>query len=180
MKNVPLFPRPVSWLSAVLLYVFLGLWMTFIATVLPRLFELFETSPRLAALGYLSLWISPIPFVAVGHHLVHAFLDRADRGTKVAGGLLPGLGSLWAGAFAWFVIMFASSVVLLFLLVLFPPPPADGLSALGSLTTLLGTFAWPFDDRARAGIHTLAWVVVAAQLYDLERAMKERAKRGDA
>ena len=27
MTNIPLFPRPVSWLSAVLLEVFLGLWL---------------------------------------------------------------------------------------------------------------------------------------------------------
>ena len=176
MKHIPLFPRPVSWLSAVLLYVFLGLWMTFVATVLPRLYELFETAPRLAALGLLGVWTSPIAFVASGHHVIHAFLDRADRAERggrdgVARGLLPGLGSLWAGVYAWLVIMFASSVVLLVMLILFPPPPPD---------QLLTMFAWPFDSRARAGLHTVTWVVIAAQLYDLERAIKERAKRGEA
>jgi hypothetical protein len=170
MKNVPLLPRPVSWLSAVLLYLFLAAWMTFLARTLPPLLQLYETSPRLAALGLLALWISPIPFVAVGHHIGHAFLDRADRGAGVARGVLPGLGSLWAGVLAWLVLALASSVAVFFLLVLFPPPPAD------SLVTM---FAWPFDARARAGLHTAAWVLVAAQLYDLERAIMERAKRGD-
>jgi hypothetical protein len=170
MKNVPLLPRPVSWLSAVLLYVFLAVWMTFLARTLPPLLQLYETSPRLAALGFLGLWISPIPFVAVGHHVVHAFLDRADRGASVARGVVPGLGSLWAGVFAWLVIVLASSVAVLFLFVLFPPPPPDRLVTM---------FAWPFDARARAGIHTAAWVLVAAELYDLERAIKDRAKRGD-
>ena len=60
MYNIPLFPRPVSWLSAGLLYVFLGLWMTFVAAVLPRIYEHFETSPRLAALGFLAVWTSPV------------------------------------------------------------------------------------------------------------------------
>lgn len=191
MTRVPLLPRPVSWLSAVLLYVFLGLWMTFVATVLPRLGELYEASQRLAILGGLAVWVSPIPFVAIGHHFVHAFLDRADRsptpGTPVtpgpsAGntrrGLLPGLGSLWAGVFAWLVIMFASSVGVLFMLVLFPPPPPDSLVA-ELLHGILTSFTWPFDSRARAGIHTVTWVVVAAQLYDLERAMKAHAARGE-
>ena len=171
MHHVPLFPRPVSWLSAVLLYVFLGLWMTFVATVIPRLYEMFETAPRLAALGFLGVWTSPIVFVGTFHHFVHAVLDRAERGSKPARSLIPGLGSLWAGAFAWFVIMFASSVVILFILILFPPQPAE---------QMLTMFAWPFDGRAQAGIHTIAWVVVAAQLYDLERAIKDRAKRGEA
>ena len=171
MYNIPLFPRPVSWLSAGLLYVFLGLWMTFVATVVPHIYEHFESSPRLAALGFLAVWTSPIVFVGLLHHVIHAFLDRADRGTKANRGLLPGLGSLWAGAFAWFVIMFTSSVVVLLMLMLYPPPPAD---------QLLTMFAWPFDGRARAGIHTLAWVVVAAQLYDLDRAVRERGKRGEA
>ena len=71
MYNIPLFPRPVSWLSAGLLYIFLGLWMTFVAAVVPRLYELFETSPRLAALGYLGVWTSPIAFVGVFHHFLH-------------------------------------------------------------------------------------------------------------
>lgn len=168
MKNIPLFPRPVSWLSAGLLYVFLGLWMTFVVNVLPRLYEVWETYPRLVALGFLGVWISPVAFVGILHHVIHAFLDRAE--SKGARGLFPGLGSLWAGVFSWLVIMFTSSVVLLLLLVLYPPPPAD---------QLLTMFAWPFDGRARAGIHTLAWVVIAAQLYDLERAMKERHKRGE-
>jgi hypothetical protein len=176
MMNIPFFPRPVSWLSAVLIYVFLGLWMTFVAMVAPRLFQLLETSPRLAYLGLLALWTSPIPFVAAGHHVVHAFLDRADSGTKNARGLLPSLGSLWAGVFAWFVIMFASSFCILFLLVLFPPPPED--HALQAVQNILTSFAWPFNDRARAGIHTVAWVVMAAQLYDLERAITDRATRG--
>jgi hypothetical protein len=33
MRHIPLFPRPVSWLSAGLLYVFLGLWTAFVAKV---------------------------------------------------------------------------------------------------------------------------------------------------
>lgn len=181
MKKLPLFPRPVSWLSAVLLYVFLGLWMTFVGAVVPRLGELYESSQRLAILGALALWISPIPFVAVLHHFVHAFLDRADRADvtrRFARGLFPGLESLWAGVFAWLVIMFTSSVCVLFLLVLYPPPPPDSLVA-EFLHGVLTSFVWPFDGRGRAGIHTVSWVLVAAQLYDLERAMKEHAARGE-
>lgn len=175
MKSIPLFPRPVSWLSAVLLYLFLGVWTTFVALTARHLYELMEESPRLAFLGFLGLWTSPVAFIAAAHHVIHAFLDRADSGTTVARGVMPGVGSLWSGIYGWFVIMFASSVVALSMLVLFPPPPPDELSA-----RLMTMFAWPFDGRARAGLHTVGWVVLAAQLYDLERAIKERAKRGEA
>jgi hypothetical protein len=175
MKKIPLFPRPVSWLSAVLLYVFLGLWMTFVGAVLPRLVAIGEESPRLAILGYLALWISPIPFVAIGHHVVHLFLDRADHGATKGRGLLPDLTSWWAGVFAWLVIAFASSVVA-FLLLALNPPERDGMLL---AARMLHAFAWPFSG-APAGLHTVAWVLVAAQLYDLEHAVKARAARGEA
>jgi hypothetical protein len=175
MKKIPLVPRPVAWLSAVLLYVFLALWMSFAGAVLPRLVEIGEESPRLAILGYLALWVSPIPFVAVGHHVVHLFLDRADHGKKKGRGILPDLTSWWAGVFAWLVIVFASSVVA-FLLLALNPPERDGMLIAAQTFQAL---AWPFSG-APVGLHTLAWVIVAAQLYDLEHAVKARAARGEA
>lgn len=178
MKKIPLFPRPISWLSAVLLYVFLGLWMTFVSAVLPRLIQIGDESPRLAILGYLALWISPVPLVAVGHHVVHLFLDRAD-GTKTRPGLLPDLTSWWAGMFAWLVIVFASSVVMFLLLALNPPERDGVLLAAQNVPRMFLAFAWPFSGGS-AGLHTVAWVVVAAQLYDLEHAVKARAARGEA
>ena len=172
MKKIPLFPRPVSWLSAVLLYVFLSGWLTFVSVALPRLVEIGDEQPRLAILGYLGLWVSPIPFVAVLHHVVHMFLDRGDRGAVKKGrGLLPDLTSWWAGLYAWLVIFFASSVVFFLLLALNPPESG------GMLLTLQHAFAWPFAG-APAGLHTVAWVIVAAQLYDLEHAVQQRAARG--
>lgn len=46
MTNIPLFPRPASWLSALLLSLFLGVWLTFLGQVAPRISALIETSPR--------------------------------------------------------------------------------------------------------------------------------------
>ena len=179
MKKIPLFPRPISWLSAVLLYVFLGLWMTFVSVVLPRLIEIGDDSPRLAILGYLAVWVSPVPFVAVGHHVVHLFLDRADQGPTKRRSVLPDLTSWWAGLFAWLVIVFASSVVMFLLLALNPPERDGMLLAVQNVPGMFRAFAWPFSG-APAGLHTFAWVVVAAQLYDLEHAVKARAARGEA
>ena len=178
MKKIPLFPRPVAWLSAVLLYVFLSLWMVFVSVVLPRLVEIGDEQPRVAILGYLGVWISPIPFVGVLHHVVHAFLDRADRGTKRARGMLPELTSWWAGTYAWLVIFLASSVVLFLLLALNPPDREGTLLALPRARRLVfEAFAWPLGG-APAGLHTVLWVVVAAQLYDLEHAVKQQRATG--
>jgi hypothetical protein len=174
MKSIPLFPRPVSWLSAVLLYIFLGMWTALALRALPTLIEIGHDSPRLAALGYLALLLAPVPSVGLAHHLVHAVLDRADETAAHKRGLLPGLGSLWAGIYAWSVIALSSAVAIFVLLALFPPPPDQE-----SLRSAFSAFAWPFDARARAGVHTVTWVVVAAALYELERAMKHKAKRGD-
>lgn len=176
MKKIPLFPRPVSWLSAVLLYVFLSGWLTFVAVVLPRLVEIGDEQPRLAILGYLGVWVSPIPFVAVLHHVVHKFLDRADRGGRKGRGLLPDLTSWWSGVYAWLVIFFASSVVMFLLLALNPPERDGMLLTVQHAASFFLAFAWPFAG-APAGLHTVAWILVAAQLYDLEQAVKQRAAR---
>ncbi len=179
MKKIPLFPRPLSWLSAVLLYVFLSLWTMFVSVVLPRLIEIGEAQPRLAILGYLAVWVSPIPFVGILHHVVHLFLDRADRGANERRGMLPDLTSWWAGLYAWLVIFFASSVVL-FLMLALNPPERDGmlLTVQHAPSRFFFAFAWPFAGSP-AGLHTVLWVIVAAQLYDLEHAVKQRAARGN-
>jgi hypothetical protein len=178
MTKIPLFPRPLSWLSAVLLYTFLSAWLTFVSVVLPRLIEMGDESPRLAILGYLAVWVSPVAFVAVGQHVLHLVLDRAEVGAKKRRSILPGLTSWWAGLFAWLVIMFASSVVMFLLLALNPPERDGMLLAARSVPTMFLAFAWPFAG-APAGLHTVAWVLVAAQLYDLEHAVKARAARGE-
>ncbi|MBX3192578.1 MAG: hypothetical protein KF819_36675 [Labilithrix sp.] len=170
MSTVPFVPRPASWMSAVFLYLFMGLLGGFVASVLPRLIEIGEESPRLAALGYLALWTSPIPLVAILHHGVHAFLDHADRDTTVARGLLPGVSSLWAGVYAWLVIFFATTFMIFVWMIVSPPEDS-------SVMGLARAFTWPFGEGVRAGVHTLGWVVVAALLYDLDRAVKARAAR---
>ena len=53
MTNIPLFPRPVSWLSAVavFLYVFLGRWVAFLSQVTPRVDPLIDAMTQRAKRG---------------------------------------------------------------------------------------------------------------------------------
>ncbi len=161
MKRFPLLPRPVSALSALLLYFFFGLYAAAVIALLPRLVEIGEESPRLAALGYLALWLAPIPGLGLVHHLVTLFLDKAS-GERA---LVPGLAALWAGVYGWFVMFFAVSVSALVQLVIFPPD---------SLTALARGFSWPYAAGGTLGVHTFLWVSVATMLYDLERSVRER------
>jgi hypothetical protein len=153
--------------SAFALYLFLGAFNVCAAAVVPWLLELWERSPRLAALGWFALIASPAGFVAMAHHATHALMDRFDvtDAPRVARGLVPGLESVRAGLFAWFVISFASMASALLFLAIFPPPPGED-----TLSTLIHVAT---DFRLQATVHALLWVGVAALLYDVER----RAKR---
>jgi len=149
--------------SAFALYLFLGAFNVFAAAVVPWLLELWERSPRLAALGWLGLVASPAGFVAMAHHATHALMDRFDvtDAPRVTRGLVPGLESIRAGLFAWFVISFASMASALLFLAIFPPPPGeDALSTLIHVAT---------DFRLQATVHAVLWVGVAGLLYDVER-----------
>lgn len=149
--------------SAFGLYLFLGAFNVLAAGVIPWLLELWERSPRLGAVGLLLLIASPAGFIAVAHHATHALMDRFDvtDAPEVAPGLVPGLRSIRAGLFAWFVISFASMASAFLFLVIFPPPPGED-----TLSTLIHVAT---DFRLQATVHALLWVGVAALLYDVER-----------
>ena len=142
--------------SAFALYLFLGAFNVFAAALVPWLLELWERSPRLAALGWLGLIASPAGFVAMAHHATHALMDRFDvtEAPRVASGLVPRLGSIRAGLFAWFVISFASMASALLFLAIFPPPPGED-----TLSTLIHVAT---DFRLQATVHAALWVGVAA------------------
>jgi hypothetical protein len=129
------------------------------------LIELMRVSPRLAVLGGLAAWLSPIPLVAVGHRVVSAFLGRADPSAKDAGAM-----SAWAGLFAWLVLWLSSSVVVFVLLLINPPRPEP--------EQLVSAFAGMSGGAAILSVQTAVWIVVAAFLYEAERRMKKRVAAG--
>jgi hypothetical protein len=155
------FPSSLSWLNAALLYGLLQLWGLASAAVIPALLELFQRSPRLAMVGFLVLVVSPAVAVTLLHHFGHGALDKVDRSTKKERDLFPGVASWWAGVLGWFILYATTTVTMFVLLVLFPPEPeqASFLAA-----------AWKYSGGgAIASLHSILWVVIAAQLYDLER-----------
>jgi hypothetical protein len=170
-------PGPTAWLSAVLLYVFLSVWGMVAARVIPDLLEMLRTSPRLAVLGALGLWLGPIVLLSLFHQATHAMMDGLDpRGASsprpsADKGVVPSIASWWAGAFAWLVMFFASTTTTLILLFVFPPkPPEPDLMAYVSEAVAMqpgqGTIAF---------LYLGTWLTLAAWLFNLEKMAKDKS-----
>lgn len=167
MKVPAWFPTVTAWASAVALLVFSRAFLVAAGIILPLLMEVARVSPRMAAVGGLALWLSPIVLVALGHRVVSGVLDVRDGAAarKRAPRLLHG----WAGLYGWLVIFFATSVTL-FLGVVIDPPPVEPEG-------LLGALGWAVGTGATLGARTVVWVLVAAILYRFEqRARGEHAQ----
>jgi hypothetical protein len=153
-------PHPLAWASAVALFFFAWAVTLAMAFAFPLLFELMRHSPRLAWLGILLVWVAPIAAAAGIHHAVGSVLDLGD-GHAVSGGSWPGMPSLWAGFVAWATTLFVTTATTLVMLVLDPPPvEPDAIHALAVEMT-----------RGFSGlVRSVVWVVLAAYVYELERA----------
>jgi hypothetical protein len=158
-------PSVQSWASALLLHLFYRLYAAAMGVVILMLLELMRVSPRLAVLGGLAAWLSPIPLVALGHRVVSAFLGRADPSNKDAGKM-----SAWAGLYAWLVIWLSSSVTVFVLLLINPPKP-EPEQMVNALAGLSG-------GAAIVSVQTVVWIVVAAVLYEAARRMKKIVSAG--
>ena len=157
-------PHPTAWATAVALFFFAGGVTIAMAMLLPLLFELMRHSPRLAWLGILLVWFAPIPLAAGIHHTVHAVLDLGDL-PKSARGAWPGAESVWAGFVAWATILFVTTATSLVMLVL-DPPPVDP----DAMRVLAAEMTRGFSGVVRA----VVWIVLAAYVYELERAATRR------
>src|SRR5215831_15300178 len=99
MKAAAWIPGPTAWASAVVLFVFargVGVAMAF---VMPILIALMRHSPRLAWLGMLIVWLSPIAAAAVIHNFLAGVLGLGKPESSARGRWLGGAASWWAGFF---------------------------------------------------------------------------------
>jgi hypothetical protein len=159
MANLGTRSRISPLFSAGLLYLFHGGFGILATAAVPWLIELWDRSPRLGALAWLGLVVSPVALIGLGHHAAHAGMDRFDA-TKRARELR--LVSLRAGVFGWAAMALSSTASALLLLALFPPPPDE--------ETLASFLHVVTDVRLQAGVHAVLWVGVAALLYHVDQA----------
>jgi hypothetical protein len=159
-----------AWLTALFLFLFHRAWIVGALVVARFLFELWDTSPRLAALGWLVLVTSPVPLLGTIYSVASGTLDRFDgeaaaRTNRRRTGLAT---SLWVGFCGWATTIFSSMVSSLVVLIAFPPPP-DQDGALGAALTLLT------HPRLEASLHTVVWIVASAWLFTLEQRARGKA-----
>jgi hypothetical protein len=157
-------PHPISLISAVLLYVLLALLGAVAVVAVQWLIDVGRDSPRLAALGWLALLLSPAYSVAILHHIVHKVLDSLDPARrKHKTGILPSLESWYAGVYGWLVTVMSTMVATIVMAILFPPDRDEGFAQMLLAAT---------PHNVGVSIHTLVWILVATGLYQLERAAR--------
>ena len=151
-------PRPVAWASAVALYLFAaGVRATF-ALAMPLLIALMRHSPRLAWLGMLILWISPVAIAAAIHDLVGRLIGL--RGLAASDPWLGGATSWWAGFMAWATIIIVSMTMVFVVLVFNPPPVVDPDS--------VWNLAAAVTEGVAGTMRSSIWIVLAAYVYELQ------------
>ena len=156
-KGIPHF---ASWVSAVALFFFAMGTSALFAFVMPFLAELMRKSPRLALIGMLVTWLSPIAVAGTIHRFTSGILDVAEpkaRRTSVAA-------SAWAGVVAWSAVILVSLTASFVMLILDPPPvdPDRAFAAAFSVADVV--------TRGVPGVvHIGVWIVLAAYVYELER-----------
>jgi hypothetical protein len=171
MMRRPVFvPSAVALLSAGLSFGLLMATSMAIAMLAPRLGELLQSSPRLAILAFLGLVLSPALVVAIVHHVAHRAMDTVDHTAANPRSFFPRLESWWAGAHAWLVIGGASVLSRLVMLVVTPPKlePDTAFGLFSQEAAQIGTLA------NVESLYPLVWIVIAAQLFELERRARRR------
>jgi hypothetical protein len=157
-------PQPIALASAAALYLFAAGVRVMFGLVMPLLAALMRHSPRLAWLGLLLLWLSPIAIVAALHESVGRFI-----GVSASGPRAPRLAtSWWAGFVAWATIIIVTMTMAFVVLVIDPPPVVDPDSV------------WNVAATVIAGVtgttRSLIWIILAAYVYELELRARHTAE----
>jgi hypothetical protein len=151
-------PRPAAWACAGGLYLFAGGVGATFALAMPLLFALMRHAPRLAWLGMLLLWLSPIGIVAALHNLVGRLIGGEAPGPRDPS--LGGATSWWAGFVAWATIIIVTMTMAFVVLVIDPPPVVDPDAV------------WNVAAAVTRGVtgttRSLIWIVLAAYVYEVE------------
>lgn len=164
MVRSALVPKPIAFVCGGLSFTLHQAYSLFVGLALPRLFELWPESPRLAWTGILLVIASPAWSVTFLHRVGHRVLDVFDASRK---GAAESFGrSLWAGMLAWMVLVVSSTLTTLLLLAIDPPqaPEPDMIRA------FLSASVRPFAGGTVVSAYSFVWVTVASFLYQLERA----------
>jgi hypothetical protein len=144
--------------SGLALFVFAsGIRMVF-ALAMPLLIALMRHWPRLACLGLLLLWLSPVAVAAAIHNLVGRVIGASAPASRDA--WLGGAASWWAGFVAWAAIIVVTITMVLVAVVLEPPPIVDPECVWNVVTAV--------TNGGAGAARSVIWILLAAYVYELE------------
>lgn len=169
MRRPAFIPSPLAFLSAALSFGLLIGTAMLAQYTLPALLDLYENQPRLAAVGFCGVVLAPAFVAMLIHHVGHRVLDNFDTAPGTRRRLFPTVQSWWAGASAWLIICGASLLARLAMLVVAPPELEPGSTMMAEVTAIA-------HSANVATLYPLFWVLIAAQLFELERRTR-RAQR---
>src|SRR5260221_30325 len=148
-------PRPAAFASGVVIFFFAsGIRMAF-ALAMPILILLMRHWPRLAWLGMLLLWLSPVAGAAAIHDIVGRLIGATAPASRDA--WLGCATSWWAGFVAWATIIVVSVTTALVALLFDPPPIVDPDYVWNAVTSGGASAAGP-----------VIWILLASWVYELE------------
>ncbi|MDY7012022.1 MAG: hypothetical protein SVX43_00245 [Cyanobacteriota bacterium] len=171
MRNWPNWiPSVNAWLNAIALVLLLGglsLGNRYLSILLQFLIKI---SPKLGILVWFSVYLLPIPIIAVAHHFLHRFLDlyfpdtRSPELSEIRG-WIPTLMSWWEGLYGWIAILLSTFISNTILFLIFAPSTAT-FNSLDLHNYASNPFALPL-------LVAFIWLVSSAYLYQLEYLVRQ-------
>jgi hypothetical protein len=128
------------------------------AFAMPFIIVLMHYWPRLAWLGLLLLWLSPVAGAAAIHNFVGRLIGTTAPASREV--WLGGAASWWAGFVAWATIIVVTITMGLVAVVLDPPPISDPESVWNVVAAVTSGGTGP--------ALSIIWILLAAYVYELE------------
>lgn len=166
------FPYPSSWLKAIILLLFLRVIIFVVETTGKVGYSIAYSanSPELFVVVTIVTLLSPIPILALTHHVIHLFIGRLNSQIQAPEignqqGILPGIISLWEGLYGWLVLVVSTLLAMLTCTFLLP---------FFNLSYLKPIQYYTDSDKNIIALFGLFWVIAGALIYQLEFLFKRR------
>ena len=162
-------PYPNAWLSALMLSVMMGLFLSILRRHGDSFYNLpkWANAPEQLTVIVILLLICPIPAIALFHHLFLSRFMSPIPGEKInaTSGIFPGLISWWESLYSWLVIVLSTLIATL---ICTPFLPLFQLN----YTKVIATYA-ESPNNLRLGFAGV-WILCAAIFYQVAYLFKAR------
>ncbi len=169
-------PHPAAIASAACLMLLAGVLFWCARWIVDAAESAGDYSHRLGIALFTAAILSPIGVVAFAHHGFGRALDRWLGRAAQARGALPGVLSLWAGLYGWFVLLFASFLSLAGAMII-SPSEWSFESWARAMERIFSDASPTASLRAIFSLPGLLWFAIAAYMFQLARVVEARLGR---